>query len=152
MGYCCRVLMYGSVRTLQNTLSLLLLWLFRLSYSSGSVLYYCIYGCVFCMLAFNFVNYVFLLLCMFRSGYCFIVLFCVLFVCKCVLYYCHRVSTQLQLTNILYQIILTSTCGWSDTNVWRIIYWIYYNRKTSVTGTMSRMTECLLCIRTYQFI
>ena len=32
------------------------------------------------------------------------VLFCVLSVCKCVLYYCHRVSTQLQLTNI-YQIV-----------------------------------------------
>jgi len=29
-----------------------------------------------------------------------IVLFCVLFVCKCVLYYCHRVSTKLQLKYI----------------------------------------------------
>jgi len=30
--------------------------------------------------------------------------FSVLFVCKCVLYYCHRVATQLQLTNISYHI------------------------------------------------
>ena len=67
-----------------------------------------IYDFMFCMLLFNFVNYVFycyvfvfLLLCMFYSVYSvFIVLFYVLFVCKCVLYYCHRVSTQLQLTNI----------------------------------------------------
>jgi hypothetical protein len=29
---------------------------------------------------------------------------CVLFVCKCVLYNCHRVATQLQLTNIPYYI------------------------------------------------
>ena len=50
---------------------------------------------------FNFVNYVFLLLCMF-CAFCLIVLFCVLFMCKCVLYYCHRVSTQLQLTNMSY--------------------------------------------------
>ena len=34
--------------------------------------------------------------------FCLIVLFCVLFVCKCVLYYCHQVSTPLQLTNISY--------------------------------------------------
>jgi hypothetical protein len=35
--------------------------------------------------------------------FCFIVLFCVLFVYKCVQYYCYQVSTQLQLTNISLQ-------------------------------------------------
>ena len=77
--------------------------------------YHCIYGCMFCMLVFHFVNYVLLMLCLCLCiiiiiiivvmyvpfcVFCFIVLFCVLFVCKCVLYCCHRVSTQLQLTNI----------------------------------------------------
>ena len=35
----------------------------------------------------------------------FIVLFCILSLCKCELYFCHRVSTKLQLTNISYHVI-----------------------------------------------
>jgi len=65
---------------------------------------------MFCVLLYNFVNYILLMLylCILIVIYvpfyvlCFILLFCILFVCKCVLYYCHRVSTQLQLTNISY--------------------------------------------------
>jgi hypothetical protein len=79
-----------------------------------SIFYHCIYGCMLFMLLFNFVNYINLLLCLrilfvvyvLFCVLCFIVLFCVLFVCKGVLYYCHRVSTQLQLTKyIIYHII-----------------------------------------------
>jgi hypothetical protein len=65
-----------------------------------------------------FYIYVFLFLCMF-CVFCFIVFFCVLFVCKCVLYYCHQVSTQLQLTKyIIYRNIYHMT----TTAFYRVIY------------------------------
>ena len=73
----------------------------------GSTFYHCIYGCMFCMLLFYFVNYVFfyvyvfLLLYMFCSVYSVSLCCSVLFVCKCVLYYCHRLSTQLQITKYI---------------------------------------------------
>jgi hypothetical protein len=85
-----------------------------LSYYFGSIFHYCIYGCMFCMLLFNFVNNVFLLfMCVFVMHvpfrvFSYIVLFCVLFVCKCVLYCCHRVSTQLQLKYILSPVTLNA--------------------------------------------
>jgi hypothetical protein len=66
---------------------------------------HCIYGCMYCMLMFNFVNYVILSLCLciLIVMYVLFCVFCVrvMFVCKCVLYYCHQVSTQLQLTKYI---------------------------------------------------
>jgi hypothetical protein len=76
-----------------------------LSYPFGSIFYHCIYGCMFCMLLFNFVYYVCFLLYVPFCVFCFSVLSCALFVYKCVLYYCYRVSTPLHLTNISYRII-----------------------------------------------
>ena len=83
----------------------------------GSTFYHCIYGYMLCVLLFSFENKVFLLLsiCILTVVFipivrnvCFIysvftVLLCVLLLCKCVLYYFHRVSNQLLLTNISYR-------------------------------------------------
>jgi len=67
------------------------------------VCFVCFYLILYIIYSFCYV-YVFLLLCMFRSRYC--VALCCSAYCLCVnVYYCHRLSTQLQLTNISYRII-----------------------------------------------
>ena len=79
------------------------------------------------------------LLRMFCSVYSvFIVLFYVLFVCKCVLYYRHRVPTQLQLTNIpSYQIHLHQWHG-----RWESSKKICKFQSDKPTAWLSCLTDC----------
>jgi hypothetical protein len=51
---------------------------------------------------------------------------CVLFVCKCALYYCHRVSTQLQLNIYIYIYRIIS---------YHIIHHIRFRRKQFLTSS-----------------
>jgi hypothetical protein len=73
-----------------------------------------VYFCLIAQIIHFYCYFLCILIVMFMYYYCyvcsvlyiaFIVFFYVLFVCKCVMYYCHQVSTQLQLTNMSYHII-----------------------------------------------
>ena len=88
-------------------------WLYIL-YASVLFCKLCIFILCLCIL-----TVIYALFCAFR----FIVLFCVLFVCKCVLYYCHRVTTQLVLTNISYHILSYHVISYhirNGRNVWKM--------------------------------
>jgi hypothetical protein len=65
---------YGEVPGDKSTMyiGVTVLFITFFQYSPGFILYHFVYGCMFCMLLFNFVNYVFLLLCIF------IIMLCVL--------------------------------------------------------------------------
>ena len=81
-----------------------------------SVIFFIILYMVVCFVCFCLIfYYAFLFLCLcilivmyvlFRV-FCFIVLFCVFSFCKCALYYWHRMSIQLQLTNVSFYLQLT---------------------------------------------
>jgi len=144
------------LEVIQIVWSLLLIWLFRLSHS---FIFFCFdfvslyVWFMFCMLLFHFVNYVFLLLCIFIVIYvpfwlfCFIVLFCLLFVCKCALYCCHRLSTQLQLTNISYLTMYPALKKWSSRHESKYYAWIVWPLKMEALMLCVTVMLCTLNVQ-----
>jgi hypothetical protein len=97
-----------------------------------SIVMLCIFIIMCCFVSLSILIVMYVPFCVFGI----IVLFCVLFLCKCVLYYCHRVSTQLQLhiLYITYQIYF-----------WSCLFQFFLEWKKFRTKVLEKIKTYIIC-------